>query len=137
MTSSALLELLRHFEAADIEIWLDGGWGVDALLGVQTRPHDDVDIIARVSDLHGIRAALQARGFAEQPGGSPGNFVLADATGLEVDIHAVRFDEKTWNGCARVSPSSCRRICARPRARRRSAASCWGVAGRGAPGCRP
>ncbi len=93
MTSSALLELLRLFEAAEIEIWLDGGWGVDALLGVQTRPHNDVDLIARVSDLHRLRDVLQARGFAEQPGGTPSSFVLADAAGLEVDVHAVRFNE--------------------------------------------
>ncbi len=93
MTSSALLDLLRLLEAAEIETWLDGGWGVDALLGVQTRPHKDVDIIARVRDLPRIRDVLQARGFSEQPGGTPSNFVLADASGLEVDIHAVRFDE--------------------------------------------
>jgi len=24
-----------------IPIWLTGGWGIDALLGEQTRPHDE------------------------------------------------------------------------------------------------
>lgn len=28
-----------------MRVWLDGGWGVDALLGRQTRPHDDMDIV--------------------------------------------------------------------------------------------
>ncbi len=36
MTSSALVELLRSIESAAIPVWLDGGWGVDALLEIQT-----------------------------------------------------------------------------------------------------
>ena len=28
----------------NIEIWLDGGWGVDALLGKETRQHNDIDL---------------------------------------------------------------------------------------------
>jgi lincosamide nucleotidyltransferase A/C/D/E len=51
MTSSALVELLHSLDAADIPVWLDGGWGVDALLERQTRSHKDVDIILRVADV--------------------------------------------------------------------------------------
>ena len=36
MTQTALVELLRLFEHATIGVWLDGGWGVDALLQTQT-----------------------------------------------------------------------------------------------------
>jgi hypothetical protein len=43
MTQTALVELLRLFENAKIAVWLDGGWGVDALLQTQTRTHKDVD----------------------------------------------------------------------------------------------
>ena len=32
------------FEAADVRAWVEGGWGVDALMGRQTRDHDDVDL---------------------------------------------------------------------------------------------
>jgi lincosamide nucleotidyltransferase A/C/D/E len=93
MSSSALIELLRDLAAADIEIWLDGGWGVDALLGEQTRPHKDVDIIVSVSDLRRIGEVLRAKGFSVKSGGTHSNFVLADDSGREVDIHAVRFRE--------------------------------------------
>jgi len=62
MTSSALVELLRCFEGAGIEVWLDGGWGVDALLETQTRPHKDVDIIVRVSALPTLCELLLSRG---------------------------------------------------------------------------
>ncbi len=34
-----------------ILVWLDGGWGVDALLGEQGRPHDDVDVVVPLDQL--------------------------------------------------------------------------------------
>jgi len=92
MTSEALVDLLRLFESAGIEVWLDGGWAVDALLGAQTRPHKDVDIILRVADLQKLRDILAVRGFEMRDGGTESNFVLADRSGLEVDVHAIVFD---------------------------------------------
>ena len=102
MTSSALVELLQFIETAGIQIWLDGGWGVDALLGVQTRPHKDVDIIVRLNDLQKLGELLHARGFAIRPGGTASNFVLVDRSGLEIDIHAITFDS-TGNGVYRMA----------------------------------
>src|SRR5258708_1023652 len=92
MTLEALVDLLRLFESAGIEVWLDGGWAVDAVLGVQTRPHKDVDIILRVADLPKLRERLAQRGFEIRIGGTESNFVLADRSGLEVDVHAIVFD---------------------------------------------
>jgi len=37
MTSTTLVELLQLFERAAIPVWLDGGWGVDALLQTQDK----------------------------------------------------------------------------------------------------
>ena len=45
MKSKEVLNLYNYFESIGINIWLDGGWGVDALLEEQTRPHEDVDIV--------------------------------------------------------------------------------------------
>ena len=58
MAQQALLELLDLLETNAIEVWLDGGWAVDALLGVQTRPHEDVDIILAEADVGPLRALL-------------------------------------------------------------------------------
>jgi hypothetical protein len=44
MTSHDVLEFLELTRANDIEIWIDGGWSVDALLKRQTRVHNDLDI---------------------------------------------------------------------------------------------
>ena len=101
MTASALVELLRLFSAAAIPVWLDGGWGVDALLQTQTRPHKDVDIVLRVSDVPELQHILQRRDFAIREGTPPNSFVLADGSGLEVDVHAVVFDQQ-GNGIYRM-----------------------------------
>ena len=101
MTSSDLIDLLRLLDDSSIEVWLDGGWGVDALLHEQTRRHMDVDIIVRLSDVSELRNLLQRRGFALKEGSPPNSFVLADGLGLEVDVHAVVFDDAD-NGVYRM-----------------------------------
>jgi lincosamide nucleotidyltransferase A/C/D/E len=92
MSADAVVDLLRRLENAAIDVWLDGGWAVDAALGEQTRSHKDLDIIVRVSDLPALQQVLGSRGFRMQDGGNESNFVLADGRGLEVDVHAVVFD---------------------------------------------
>ena len=93
MTATALVELLDSLDAVGIEAWLDGGWGVDALLGEQTRPHKDVDLTPRVSDVPRLIELLARRGFALKEGAPPHTFVLADGRGLEIDVHAVTLGE--------------------------------------------
>lgn len=36
-----VLDVLAAFDAGGIDYWVDGGWGIDALLGRQTREHRD------------------------------------------------------------------------------------------------
>ena len=64
MTTETSNAFLDRLEAGAIEAWLEGGWGVDALLGEQTRPHDDLDLIVRVDDVPRMREALEQDGFA-------------------------------------------------------------------------
>jgi lincosamide nucleotidyltransferase A/C/D/E len=93
MPAEAAIDLLRLFDAAGIEVWLDGGWAVDAALGEETRCHKDLDVILRVSDLSRLRQALGERGFSVRSGGTGSSFVLTDGRGLEVDVHAIAFDQ--------------------------------------------
>ena len=105
MTAEALVALLPLFETAGIEVWLDGGWAVDAVLGEQTRSHKDVDIILRLSDLQKLREILSERGFEIRGGGRESNFVLVHPSGLEVDVHAIVFDHE-GNGVYRMQDGS-------------------------------
>ncbi len=43
-TRENLWKILDLFEELSVTCWLDGGWGVDALYGKQTRDHRDIDI---------------------------------------------------------------------------------------------
>ncbi len=101
MTSAALVRLLQSFESAAIRVWLDGGWGVDALLQTQTRTHKDVDFVMSVADVPKLQELLARRGFVVREGKPPDSFVLADGAGLEVDVHAVTFDDH-GNGVYRM-----------------------------------
>jgi len=92
MKVTALVELLHLFESAAIPVWLDGGWGVDALLQTQTRAHKDVDIVLPVTDAPKLQELLATMGFAVREGKPPHSFVLANGAGIEVDVHAVIFD---------------------------------------------
>jgi lincosamide nucleotidyltransferase A/C/D/E len=102
MTSSAVIDLLSLFETTGIPVWLDGGWGVDALLQTQTRPHQDLDIVPCVADIPKLLDLLKPRGFAIREGTAPDAFVMADSSGLVVDIHAITFSQD-GNGVHRMS----------------------------------
>ncbi len=93
MTLKDVEELLRLVKRRGIPIWLDGGWGVDALIGTQTRRHDDLDIVVEQRHLAGLRTLMTKNGFGELAGGSPWNFVLSDPNGRQIDVHVIRLDE--------------------------------------------
>ena len=96
MTADALIAILGWIRDAEIDVWLDGGWGVDALLETQTRAHKDVDIIVALPAAESLTRLLERHGFREnkEPGARPENFVMGDECGREIDIHVVEFDAK-------------------------------------------
>ncbi len=99
MDVTTVLELLDRFQSNGIEVVVDGGWAVDALLGGQTRSHGDLDIALRHRDVPKLREALEALGYGDVP--SPDrrdcNFVLGDARGRRVDVHSYEFDQAGRN----------------------------------------
>ncbi len=81
MPAEAAVDLLRLFECAGIDVWLDGGWAVDAALGEQTRSHQDLDIIVQTSALPQLRKVLGARGFPIKEGVQNRTLYSPTATG--------------------------------------------------------
>ena len=101
MKSEDVVWLLQLLEQNGIEAWLDGGWGVDALLGEQTRQHKDVDLVVALSDVPKMQDLLIHQGFAVVGGGPPMSFVLEDERGRSIDVHPVTWDEQ-GNGIYRM-----------------------------------
>src|SRR5919109_611875 len=92
MDAPEIARLLDFAADAGVELWLDGGWGVDALLGEQTREHDDLDLVAELRHSARIVELLGELGYELVAGGTPKSFVLVDAVGRQVDVHPVTFD---------------------------------------------
>ena len=94
MTAEDVIGIVTLFNQNGIAVVIDGGWGVDALLGEQTRKHEDLDVAVAHADVPRIRALLQARGYQDVPRDDTWecNFVLGDAEGHLVDIHSCTFD---------------------------------------------
>ncbi|TXL90205.1 hypothetical protein EW053_10120 [Streptomyces sp. IB2014 016-6] len=89
MSAEDVLAVLDLLDRAGIEVWLDGGWGVDALLCEQTRPHEDLDIVVRAESLAHYGRTMSDHGFRLFRDDGPYNHVLVDDGGRLVDVHAV------------------------------------------------
>jgi lincosamide nucleotidyltransferase A/C/D/E len=94
MNALDVIKIVQLFKQNHLDLYIDGGWGVDALLGEQTRPHEDLDIAVEHKDVPQIRALLEARGYSEVPRDDSWecNFVLGDDQGHLIDIHSYTFD---------------------------------------------
>ncbi len=99
MTTKDVLAIIRLFEVNGIDVVIDGGWGVDALLGKQSRLHTDLDIVVRDQDVPRIRSLLMEKGYTDVPRDDTRfyNFVMGDDRGHDVDIHTYTFDEQGRN----------------------------------------
>jgi lincosamide nucleotidyltransferase A/C/D/E len=105
MTDNDVLEVLGWLEDAAIHLWVDGGWGVDALVGEQTRLHTDLDLALDRDDVDLARQTLEVHGFAHDPTiqpGLPARLIMRDSAGREVDLHPLIFD-RSGNGWQQLS----------------------------------
>jgi lincosamide nucleotidyltransferase A/C/D/E len=95
MTAENAIEIIKLIEQNGIEVYIDGGWGVDALLGEQTRKHDDLDIALPHKFVPLLRELLESRGYKDVPRDDTRdcNFVLGDDNGNLIDVHSYTFDE--------------------------------------------
>jgi lincosamide nucleotidyltransferase A/C/D/E len=98
MSEQEVVRVLESASAVGVEPWVDGGWGVDALLEEQTREHDDLDIVVELADVPRIKAALAGAGYQQVAGGEPKSFVLVDERGHQIDVHPVVLDGERGGG---------------------------------------
>jgi len=99
MSANDVVGIIKFLEQNNIEVYVDGGWGVDALLCEQTRKHDDLDIAVPHKFVPKLRELFLDCGYNDVPRDDTRecNFVLGDDKGRLIDVHSYIFDEKGSN----------------------------------------
>ena len=84
---------LDALAAAGCRAWIGGGWGVDALVGYQTRGHRDLDLAVNADHGAAVLVALGKLGYVIETDWRPVRVEVVAAGRGRVDIHPVTFDE--------------------------------------------
>lgn len=98
ITAADATEIHDALAGSGFEYWIGGGWGVDALVGRQTRDHDDLDISIPSPTLRAVLDLVAAMGFEPHADWLPTRIALRDEQGREIDIHPLVFesDGSAW-----------------------------------------
>ncbi len=59
------VKIISLFRSKGIQIYLDGGWGVDALVGFESRVHNDIDIFIEQRNKERAIKLLKNNGYTE------------------------------------------------------------------------
>lgn len=105
MTAGEALEIYELLDSDGVRCWVMGGWGVDALVGFNTRSHKDLDLLVHRADLPRYREITTRAGFRRKLEWEESRAVVVDgivydsafvdahADGREVDVHLVDIDD--------------------------------------------
>ena len=113
MPLADVLTVLDALTEAGVDVVLAGGWGIDALLGHQTRRHGDVDLVVAGEGVAAARVALARLGYRlvddRAPGGdwAPVLVVLRNAAGRTVELLASDRRPDTAAGLLAGRPVRC------------------------------
>ena len=91
MLLGEVFRVLDALDEAGVGSWLEGGWGVDALVGWQTRPHRDLDLDIDASEERLALRVLMGLGYEIETDWRPNRIELHGAAGW-VDLHPLLFD---------------------------------------------
>ena len=90
MVIAEVLAVLRSLDAAGVRYSLEGGWGVDALIGHQTRPHRDLDIDVDAAQESLVLDVLGELGYVIETDWRPNRVELVAPGRGRVDLHPLQ-----------------------------------------------
>jgi lincosamide nucleotidyltransferase A/C/D/E len=93
MSVSEVLEVLDALRSVGCRFWLEGGWGIDALVGRQTRPHRDVDVDFDAEFEPEVLGALASLGYSIETDWRPNRLEVAASGSRWVDLHPLAIDD--------------------------------------------
>jgi len=90
------LEIITYAEDNGIDVWLDGGWGVDALLETETRQHNDVDLFVEKINGEKFISVIKEKGFSEvkEAYTTTSHTVWKDTKDRIIDLHIFEFNDQ-------------------------------------------
>lgn len=94
MPANKVIEVLEALEGKNLSVWIDGGWGVDALVGRQTRDHADLDLAVLLNETPDVIALLHDLGYETFEDEMPTRLDMRSKEDSRVDLHPLKFDEE-------------------------------------------
>jgi len=91
MSSLEVVRIVSWIERHEVCYQINGGWAVDALVGRQTRAHDDLDLFVDAAFVPDLLRWLHAEGYAEEVNEWPARVQLRRDR-LRVDVHPMDLD---------------------------------------------
>ena len=91
-TEQNLFHILDLFERLKVSYWLDGGWGVDVLIGKQQREHRDIDIDFDAKFTTEVIEKLKEIGYITEVDWMPSRMELKHEEYGYLDIHPLNFN---------------------------------------------
>jgi lincosamide nucleotidyltransferase A/C/D/E len=88
VNATEVLRVLDALDSAGLRAGVTGGWGIDALLRRETRPHGDVDLGVPSETIGIAIAALGNAGYSVALDERPARVVLKSDDG-QVDLHPI------------------------------------------------
>jgi lincosamide nucleotidyltransferase A/C/D/E len=93
MSLADVMAVLDAVRSVGCRFWLEGGWGVDALVGHQSRPHRDVDLDIDGAFEDEVLAALADLGYVIETDWRPNRVELVAPGRGWVDVHPLVIDD--------------------------------------------
>lgn len=64
VSAEDVIRIYQYLAKNDIQVWLNGGWGIGAFLGEQTHFHKDLEASVLVDDLNCNCEFLSQKGYS-------------------------------------------------------------------------
>lgn len=95
MNAADVVSYYTEMEKQGVTLWVDGGWGVDALVEKQTRPHSDLDIVIQKKDVPTLVKYLESKGYRQidRDDTTEHNFIVGNSDAQFVDFHVIELDQ--------------------------------------------
>ena len=92
MEFAEVRRVVAELTCVDVQVWVGGGWGVDALVGRQTRVHRDLDLAVDARHEAAAFSVLASLGYDVETDWRPVRVEFVAHGRGWVDVHPVEFD---------------------------------------------